>query len=220
MSIFNTLQINHPYGPWERNLNTGLNAFGIIPLAGNVSGSIRIIYGVLKCALSAIQNVSAFFSNQDASIAKDRLIDGMKQIAKGSVEIIPILGAFVSWRMLANEVSVAEQNITLLRDLAIEEAKAGNIKIALDTIEQIEQTSKRWDWLEGGTEDCRVENLIAIAKVLLAIVLFGPISHINEGTHQDKYPDLVSKLEEEKNCEKALITLKRLYVYYHTNYTE
>lgn len=86
-----TSYVSHPLGR-ERQWNKCLNELSTVVVIGSIGGGLRVVYGTMKCALSALQYLKAALQKKDTTIAATRFREGCHQIAKGLIEVIPLIG--------------------------------------------------------------------------------------------------------------------------------
>lgn len=118
-STFNTYHISHPLRG-EKKWNEGLNYLGTIPIVGTISGACRITYGIMKFAISFV--TTPFEGSQ---VASARIKESGKQIARGFVELIPVIGQAATALIIDRHLiqpSLQKRAVTLIKENQIQEA--------------------------------------------------------------------------------------------------
>lgn len=93
-SYLDTTHICHP-GRYEKSFNHILNTAGSDPFSMGITGVIRVAYGILKCAASAIEYLVQSLQKNSVENACIRLREGRNQVLKGIIESIPFFGCLI-----------------------------------------------------------------------------------------------------------------------------
>lgn len=76
----------------KTQLGSKLDTFSHYPVVGIVTGVVRFGYGASKIAKEIIRSLSCMLQKKPANLEGKKIISGLKHIARGCVEIIPIIG--------------------------------------------------------------------------------------------------------------------------------
>jgi hypothetical protein len=118
-STFNTYHISYAV-PHEKKCNEKLNYLGTIPVVGTISGGCRIVYGIMKLFLSFVT-----YPMQNSQAASSRLHESCKQVARGLVEFIPLIGQAATIFIIDSSLirpSLHEKAVTLIKNNELQKA--------------------------------------------------------------------------------------------------